>query len=143
MALKILDVHHHAVRVAPGDASLEAQRRFYGDLLGLETDRGRPNIPGIPGFWFNVGTSGQIHLIACDGPSPLSKSPEQDPTAPHFALAVESIAEAKRFLDENGVRYWTLSGIAGPEAEQVFLQDPAGNMVELHQYDQCRCRTRE
>ena len=25
-------------------------------------------------------------------------------------------------------------------AEQLFLNDPCGNMVELHQFDKCRCR---
>jgi catechol 2,3-dioxygenase-like lactoylglutathione lyase family enzyme len=140
MALKIIDVHHHAVRVAPGEASLKAQHDFYTGLLGLDTDKGRPNIPGIPGYWFNVGESGQIHLIACEGASPLAKAPGQDPTAPHFALAVESIADAKRHFEERGIKYWSLKGIAGPEAEQIFLEDPSGNMVELHQFDQCRCK---
>jgi catechol 2,3-dioxygenase-like lactoylglutathione lyase family enzyme len=142
MALKILDVHHHAVRVTPGEASLKAQHDFYSGLLGLETDKGRPNIPGLPGYWFNVGDSGQIHLIACQGASPLAKGPGQDPTAAHFALAVESIVAAKKHLDENNITYWSLTGIAGPETEQIFLQDPAGNMVELHQYNQCRCQVR-
>jgi len=27
-----------------------------------------------------------------------------------------------------------------PEAEQLFLRDPYGNMIELHQVDKCRCR---
>ena len=26
------------------------------------------------------------------------------------------------------------------EAEQLFLRDPYGNMIELHQVDKCRCR---
>ena len=30
--------------------------------------------------------------------------------------------------------------VNGPTAEQIFINDPSGNMVELHQVDQCRCR---
>jgi hypothetical protein len=34
---------------------LEAVQKFYEDVLGLEADPGRPKIPGVPGFWINVG----------------------------------------------------------------------------------------
>jgi hypothetical protein len=30
--------------------------------------------------------------------------------------------------------------VAGPQAEQLFTRDPSGNIIELHQVDQCRCR---
>jgi class 3 adenylate cyclase len=30
-------------------------------------------------------------------------------------------------------------GGAGPESQQVFLTDPAGNLIELHQLGTCRC----
>jgi hypothetical protein len=33
-----------------------------------------------------------------------------------------------------------LTGINGPAAQQIFINDPSGNMVELHQVDQCRYR---
>jgi hypothetical protein len=73
-------------------------------------------------------------------PSSLAKGPDQDPAAPHVALAVESIAETKAELERIGTPYWSLTGVVGPQAEQIFLRDPNGNMVELHQVDQCRCR---
>jgi len=31
----------------------------------------------------------------------------------------------------------------GPESEQIFLRDPAGNMIELHQIGTCRCVVKE
>ncbi len=73
-------------------------------------------------------------------PSPMAKDEGRDPTTAHVALAVADIAEAKAELDQRGTPYWTLTGIAGPNAEQVFMHDPNGNIVELHQVDQCRCR---
>jgi extradiol dioxygenase family protein len=59
---------------------------------------------------------------------------------PHVALAVSDIAEAKAELDRRGTRYWSLTGATGPQSTQLFLNDPRGNMIELHQVDQCRCR---
>jgi len=116
------------------------RRRNSMDVLGLEADPGRPKIPGVPGFWINAGEGGQIHLIGGEQPSPLAKGPGQDPTIPHVALAVADIQETKAELDRLKVPYWSMTGINGPTAEQIFINDPSGNMVELHQVDQCRCR---
>lgn len=140
MALEILEIHHHAVRIASGDASMKDNLAFYSGVLGLGVDQGRPNIPGLPGYWLNVGDSGQIHLIACDGPSPLAKSPSQDPTATHVAMAVADVFAAKAELDRMGVTYWSMKGVAGPEFEQIFMNDPSGNLVEVHQIGACRCQ---
>lgn len=140
MAIKVLEIHHHGVRIDAGDQTLETVQGFYTDVLGLEADKGRPNIPGIPGMWMNIGEVGQIHLIGGALPSPVAQGPGRDPTVPHVALAVADIVETRAELDRMGVPYWSLKGVAGPEAEQVFLNDPCGNMVELHQVDKCRCR---
>jgi hypothetical protein len=69
------------------------------DVLGLEADSGRPKIPGVPGYWINVGQGGQIHLIGGKQPSPLAKGLGQDPTIPHVALTVADIKETKADLD--------------------------------------------
>jgi len=53
---------------------------------------------------------------------------------------VADIRATKAELDRLGAVYWSMSGINGLEAEQVFVNDPCGNMIELHQIDQCRCR---
>ena len=88
----------------------------------------------------NVGDTGQIHLFGGAQPTVFAKGPNQDPASPHLALAVADIAEAKADLDRRGTPYWSLTGVTGPQAEQLFLNDPYGNMIELHQFDQCRCR---
>ena len=139
MAIEILGIHHHATRIDADTEKLAAVQRFYKDVLGLGADPGRPTIPGVPGFWINVGQGGQIHLIAGAQPSPLARGPGQDPTIPHVALSVADIRATKAELDRLGVKYWSMTGINGPEAEQIFVNDPSGNMVELHQVDQCRC----
>jgi extradiol dioxygenase family protein len=55
-------------------------------------------------------------------------------------LAVADVVEAKAELDRTGTPYWSLNGATGPGSEQLFLRDPHGNMIELHQVDRCRCR---
>jgi catechol 2,3-dioxygenase-like lactoylglutathione lyase family enzyme len=141
VAIRVVEIHHHAIRIDGSAADLARNLEFYQGILGLAPDTGRPNLKGIPGFWINVGETGQIHLIGGEQPSPLAKGPDQDPAAPHVALAVESIAEAKAELERTGTPYWSLAGVVGPQAEQIFLRDSNGNMVELHQVDQCRCRS--
>jgi catechol 2,3-dioxygenase-like lactoylglutathione lyase family enzyme len=140
MPIRVIEIHHPALRIEGGETNLKDNLAFYGDLLGLSPDSRRPTIPGVPGYWINVGEVGQIHLIGGEQPSPLAKGPGKDPTASHVALAVADIAEAKAELERRGADFWTLTGIAGPQAEQVFMHDPNGNIIELHQVDQCRCK---
>jgi catechol 2,3-dioxygenase-like lactoylglutathione lyase family enzyme len=140
MPIRVLEIHHPAVRIGSAPGDIDAARQFYGGVLGLGADEKRPDFAGIPGLWINVGAVGQIHLIGGAQPSPLAKSPDQDPTASHVALAVADVVEAKDELDRTGVAYWSLKGATGPHSEQLFLRDPFGNMIELHQVDQCRCR---
>ncbi|KHK92926.1 VOC family protein [Novosphingobium malaysiense] len=139
MAIKVMGIHHHAVRIDAGGHGLDAFQAFYSDVLGLKHDSGRPNVPSIPGLWINVGNVGQIHLMGGEFPSPLAKVPGEDPVDVHVALAVEDVAAAKAELERLGVHFWSLVGVAGPQTEQLFVRDPAGNMIELHQYDKCRC----
>ena len=139
MAVHVLELHHHGIRVAPDEAGLQKALAFYRDVLGLQADSGRPHIPAVPGYWMDVGGRAQIHLMGARGASGLAKGPGQDPSLPHVALAVPDIQEAKRELDRLGVAYWSTVGITGPALEQIFLNDPAGNMIELHQIGTCRC----
>ena len=111
-------------------------------MLGLDADPGRPNIPGIPGYWMDCGNDTQIHIMGCEGMSRYAQgSPDKDPTRLHVALAVPDIQEAKHELDRMGVKYWTIESVVGPQLEQIFMDDPHGNLVELHQIGTCRCKT--
>ena len=141
MSLKIVELHHHAVRVSPTRSAAAETRRFYTDVLGLGTDDGPATPPGQPGHQINAGPAAQIHLIGIPGMTADAGS-GIDPTAPHVALAVASIAEARAELDRLGVRYRTMPGMSGPQSQQLFLADPAGNLIELHQLGTCRCTAR-
>ena len=87
MAVKVLELHHHGIRVGPSTEDLSKALAFYRDVLGLTPDPGRPEIPGIPGYWMDLGHT-QIHLMGVSGPSKYAKGERQDPSLTHVALAV-------------------------------------------------------
>ena len=142
MAVKVLELHHHGIRVGSTESDADRALAFYREVLGLSPDRGRPLIADIPGYWLNVGPNAQIHLISVEGVSRLADGPGRDPAGPHVALAVADIQEARRELERLGVNYWGIKGVTGPEAEQLFMTDPFGNVIELHQAGTCRCDRR-
>jgi catechol 2,3-dioxygenase-like lactoylglutathione lyase family enzyme len=140
MPIEIIELHHPGFRVDDEARKLDETVDFYTKTLGLEKDTSRPTIPGIPGAWINIGEVGQLHLFGGNRPSPVAKGPGQDPTRPHVAFAVKDILAAKKELDRMGVKYWQIEGLTAPDALQIFMDDPCGNMVELHQIDKCNCR---
>jgi catechol 2,3-dioxygenase-like lactoylglutathione lyase family enzyme len=106
MPIRVLELHHHGIRIGTGTEDVEAARRFYAGVLGLEGDTGRPDIPGIPGLWMYVGrgeSTTQLHLMGAEGRSPAARSDAQDPTRPHVALAVADIDEARAELERQGI----------------------------------------
>jgi catechol 2,3-dioxygenase-like lactoylglutathione lyase family enzyme len=48
MALKILEIHHPALRIDGSEPGLAANRAFYEGVLGLAATPKRPTLPGIP-----------------------------------------------------------------------------------------------
>jgi len=138
MAVKVLELHHHGIRVGPSPEEVAKARKFYGDVLGLDHDSGRPQIPTIDGYWMDVGGTAQIHLMGVNGQSKFAKGPGRDPSLPHVALAVADIQETRKELDRLGVKYWVAESVVGPQSQQIFMKDP---FDELHQIDSCRCVT--
>src|SRR5262249_29881182 len=142
MPIKVIELHHHGIRIGKSADEVESARHFYTKVLGLEPDPERPNLNGVPGFWMFVGNdecTASIHLMGASGMSPLARSPREDPTLPHVALAVADIQEAKRDLECRGIWYWQIQGLVGENSDQVFVEDPFGNVIELHQIGTCRC----
>lgn len=131
MTIKILELHHVGFRVANAEA--DEMRRFYNDLLRLPVDETRWHIPGMTGCWLDVPNGAQIHVLGCDGLSRYATEAGKDPVSNHIALAVEDILAAEAELVQRGVAYFSLDNVASPSLKQIFLHDPAGNMVELHQ----------
>lgn len=143
MAIRIMELHHVGLRIPTDPDGFEATRRFYEEVMGVTADKARPDFSDLPGFWMNVGENNQVHLMAMEGASARAKSPDKDPSLPHVAYGVEDILEAKAELERLEVDYWTLDALGDADARmQIFFSDPGGNLIELHQYDICRCTAR-
>lgn len=156
--LRIVGILHHAVQIDGSADGVASARRFYGEVLGLPLDGGRPDIPGTPGWWFNIpdepvdepGTIDerpqgpppaslrQIHLIGAQESDRAETSISAERATrlnvtrrDHIALAVVDLQEAKEELERQGVSFHVQTGAVG--AEQVFFQDPFGNVIELQE----------
>jgi catechol 2,3-dioxygenase-like lactoylglutathione lyase family enzyme len=114
--VKALGVHHVSIKV--GDAG-EAVR-FYCDVLGLSVRFDRPDL-GFGGAWLDAGGQ-QVHLV--EGALPPDEGQ-------HFALLVADLGAAIADLRSRGVTVSDPIPIA--TARQAFVNDPDGNLIELHQ----------
>jgi class 3 adenylate cyclase len=139
MTLRIAELHHLTVRIGPGPDAAGAALRFYNDVLGLESDHANSDRPG-DGYRINAGHHAQVHLLP--GTARTLAAGELDVTSPHLSCAVESIDEAQAELDRLAVNYRVVHGRLGPDSRRLFLADPAGNLIELHQLGTCRCTGR-
>jgi glyoxylase I family protein len=109
-------VHHVSINVDDVDAALG----FYTDVLGLVQRADRPEL-GIEGAWLDAGGQ-QVHLIGAPTPQNVGQ---------HFALRVDDIDASISELRDRGI---TVSdAMAVGTGRQAFLEDPSGNVVELHQ----------
>jgi catechol 2,3-dioxygenase-like lactoylglutathione lyase family enzyme len=120
--MKVTRFHH--VSVNTNGAPLDAMVGFYRDVLGLG-DEDRPEIPGVPGHWHRVGDQ-QLHLV---GAPPSGNA--IDPTGHHYCVAVDDLDTAIAELDARGIAY--RRAVQGANTVQIWINDPAGNTIELQQ----------
>ena len=120
--MKVTRFHH--VSVNCNDAPLDDMVAFYGGLLELG-DVPRPEMPGIGGHWHAVGDR-QLHLVAAaPAGTPI------DPVGNHYCIAVEDLDAAIGELEARGIEY--ARGVQGESVVQIWINDPAGNTIELQQ----------
>jgi catechol 2,3-dioxygenase-like lactoylglutathione lyase family enzyme len=53
---------------------------------------------------------------------------------PHVALTVESVEAVKRTLKEKGIPYFEFAVSQVIGRNQIFVQDPDGNVLEITDY---------
>lgn len=111
-----IGVHHVAINVDDVDAATT----FYVDVLGLVPRTDRPDF-GFAGAWLCAGDQ-QVHLVQAQ---PASDNGQ------HFALLVADLGSTISELRGRGLEVSDAFPV-GP-AMQAFLNDPSGNLVELHQ----------
>lgn len=106
---------------------LEESARFYKEMFGME-EVSSPDFP-FPVRWLRVGNL-QLHLFQSDAPAPR---------AHHFGLDVDDFEAAYRKAEELGVQdedgYYANVYELPDGAAQLYVRDPAGNMVEINHPD--------
>jgi catechol 2,3-dioxygenase-like lactoylglutathione lyase family enzyme len=113
---------------------LEESIRFYVEVLGLEV-LPTPDF-GFPVQWLRAGEL-QVHLF---------ERPDAPPTYAHFAFHVDDVvalyerARELDLLDRTSFGY-AIAELPGGEA-QLYIRDPAGNLLELDHPDGAAARKR-
>lgn len=128
--ITISGIAHVGIRVH----DLERSIRFYG-LLGFTKTAGPIGPEPVAILLHPSGV--EINLIlnagAATEPNILMDVPEKHAGITHIALLCPDVLAAKSALEARGIR---LSGGPvrfGPQAQGVFVRDPDGNVIELHQ----------
>jgi catechol 2,3-dioxygenase-like lactoylglutathione lyase family enzyme len=114
--VRTLGVHHVSIKVGDTREAI----RFYCDVLGLSARSDRPDL-GFGGAWLDAGGQ-QVHLVEGELPQDQGQ---------HFALQVDDLGAAIDELRSRGVSVSDPIPIAS--AQQAFVNDPDGNLIELHQ----------
>ena len=116
-----IGTHHVSLTIE----DLAAAKAFYGDLLGL-SEIERPDF-GFPGTWYQAGAV-QLHLIELPEKMRTGEAkPDPSPLANHLAFEIDDYEAVKTQLEEAGLKVQGLGANVG----QMFVQDPAGNMIEF------------
>jgi catechol 2,3-dioxygenase-like lactoylglutathione lyase family enzyme len=122
--------------------SLPRLTKFYQTLFDLGTinDEEHKRSPHSPttGYNGNVDflTDGAIefHWAERDLDTGFKMNQHVNPMARgHYCFRTDDINGFKRRLDELGIRYSDYGNWAIAGWHQVFLQDPDGNVIEVHQ----------
>ena len=122
--MPITGLNHINFRAHP--PLLDALRDFYCDVVGL-IEGPRPPFPR-PGYWLYAGGEPIMHLYEAEVGE--IREPEADGVFDHVAFSCSDPAATEARLKALGVPYRS-TGIPGTHLRQIFLQDPAGNRVEL------------
>jgi glyoxylase I family protein len=114
--MRAAGVHHVSINVSDVQEALS----FYVDVLGMTQRSDRPDF-GFGGAWLDVGGQ-QVHLI--EGEVPPGKGQ-------HFAVLVDDIDGTVGELRTRGIDVSDPMPVG--TGQQSFLQDPSGNLIEIHQ----------
>ena len=103
---------------------LDESARFYKDMFGME-ELPSPDFP-FPVRWLRVGDL-QLHLFRSDVPAPEGH---------HFGIDVDDFEAAYKKANDLGVGigdgYFSNVYELPDGAVQLYIRDPAGNMVEIN-----------
>jgi len=123
--LPFTTVSHISVTVT----NLEDAKAFYGGVLGLR-EIPRPDFR-FPGAWYALDGDLALHITVKDTMPVRSADPRRfDTRDPHFALAVADADETHARLRATSLPFYDFADTP-TGLRQLFIRDPAGNMIEL------------
>ena len=122
MPIRVVEIHHHGIRIDGDEAGLAANLDFYQGVLGLSPDPGRSAFLGIPGFWMNVGETGQIcrglKIPRCGLISGVRSLPNSNPPARSLESSTPPRSIKSRLTWLNAAWSSSASWLAGSIARQ-------------------------
>jgi len=111
------------------ETNLQDARAFYGDVLGLR-DIPRPDF-GFPGVWYALDGDLALHVTVKDTMPVRPADPRRfDTRDPHFALAVADADETYARIQTSRLPFYDFADTP-TGLRQLFIRDPAANMIEL------------
>ena len=108
---------------------LEATRRFYVDLLGMEEVE-RPAF-SFAGQWFQAGPTLIHTILEFSGSGPAGLGGGTNTRGHHFAFLVDDVSEAASLIAARGIPFVSPPKQRPDGAMQLFIRDPDGHLVEL------------
>ncbi len=110
---------------------LEASRKFYKEVLGMEEIPRKLNDPARKGAWFKLGDT-RFHLAQWEEGHWSLGGARQPITVwdNHLAFEVDDIEVWKRWLTEKSIAF-AVGTMGEGFMKQIYFKDPGGNMVEL------------
>lgn len=128
--IEIRGLAHIGIRVH----DLERSMTFYA-LLGFTKTAGPIGPEPVAILDHPSGLEVNLVLNAPNASEPnvLMDVPEKHPGITHFALLCPDILAAKARLEAEGIRISGGPIRFGPKAQGIFVRDPDGNVIELHQ----------
>jgi glyoxylase I family protein len=128
MRMSIIGLNHYNLRASR--SLLEKLKEFYCGVLGLAQGQ-RPPLRSF-GYWLYAGPECVLHLSEAPpdegSPSPTATHPVT--TFDHVAFTCTGLPEMEAHLKLNEVDFRT-GTVPALGITQLFLQDPAGNGIEL------------
>jgi len=120
-----IGLNHYNLR-APRDL-MEALKAFYCDVVGLRQGE-RPPF-AFPGYWLYAGDAAVLHLsLARPGET---RATHAGTTFDHAAFTCTGLEETRSRLAGMKIPF-EQAVVPASKCVQLFLQDPAGNGVELN-----------
>ena len=109
------------INICVSPERLEEARAFYANVIGLQPAH-RPDVFGIPGYWFLIADI-ELHI---------GIEPALPPSNRHTAFEVTNLDECRRHLEANAITIKEEPYIPG--RNRFTFIDPFDNRLELLEY---------